>query len=153
MNETRHIIIICGHCGRPNRLPAERAAADARCGACHQPVFTGHPIEVDEAGFNRHSGGETATLTDIWAPWCAPCRGMAPAFERAAIRLEPRVRLLKLNSDTEPGLSGRLGITAIPTLLLMRAGTEIARHSGAMDTEGIVRWTEAKLLPSNHMKL
>ena len=143
MNETRHII--CGHCSRVNRLPAARAAQDARCGACHKPIFTGLPIEVDEASFHRHTKSDIPALIDIWAPWCEPCRGMAPLFERAAQRLEPRVRLLKLNSDTAPQLSARLGISAIPTLLLMQGGTEVARHSGAMDTDAIVRWTEAKL--------
>ena len=140
MSETRQIV--CGHCGRTNRLPVVRAPEGARCGACHQPMFTGHPIEVDEQGFERHvANSDIPVLIDVWAPWCGPCRAMAPMFERAAEQLEPKVRLLKLNSDKSPALSSRLNITGIPTLLLMRGGREIGRHAGAMDARSIVAWT------------
>ncbi|AWM02236.1 thioredoxin TrxC [Bradyrhizobium amphicarpaeae] len=144
MSTTRQIV--CGHCRRINRLPAERAPQGARCGACHQPMFAGQPIEVDEAAFDRHvASSDIPVLIDVWAPWCGPCRAMAPMFERAAQALEPGVQLLKLNSDNAPALSSRLNISGIPTLLLMHGGREIARHSGAMDTRSIVAWTEAKL--------
>lgn len=143
---TSSVQIICGQCGKINRLPAERAATAARCGSCHQPIFDGHPVEVDEAGFNRHlAQSSVPLLVDVWAPWCGPCRSMAPMFERAAKQLEPNVRLLKLNSDTAPSVSARLGISGIPTLLLMYDGREIARTSGAMDTKNIVAWTTAGL--------
>ncbi|MGB8401816.1 thioredoxin TrxC [Bradyrhizobium sp.] len=138
--------IVCGHCGRINRLPADRAVTGARCGSCHQPIFDGHPVEVDEAGFDRHlAQSGVPLLVDVWAPWCGPCRTMAPMFERAARQLEPKVRLLKLNADIAPSVSARLGISGIPTLLLMHGGREIARTSGAMDTPKIVAWTMAGL--------
>jgi thioredoxin 2 len=147
MSESRQIV--CGNCGRINRLPVEGAAGGARCGSCHQPMFTGHPLEVDEEAFGRHvAHSDIPVLVDVWAPWCGPCRAMAPMFERAAQELEPRVRLLKLNSDNAPAVSSRLGITGIPTLLLMRGGREIARHAGAMDARSIVAWAEAGLARS-----
>ena len=138
--------IVCGHCGQINRLPAERSLTAARCGSCHQPIFSGHPIEVDEQAFNRHvSHSDIPVLVDVWAPWCGPCRSMAPMFERAAEELEPKVRLLKLNADIAPAVSSRLGISGIPTLLLMHDGREMARTSGAMDTQTIVAWAMAGL--------
>ncbi len=147
MSEMRQIV--CGHCGRINRLPAERAPEGARCGACRQPIFTGKAIEVTEEGFGRHvANSNIPVLVDVWAPWCGPCRAMAPMYERAARELEPRVRLLKLNSDSAPALSSRLDITGIPTLLLMRGGREIARQAGAMDARSIIAWTEAGLTRS-----
>jgi thioredoxin 2 len=138
--------IVCGKCGQINRLPADRSAGGARCGSCHTPIFDGHPIEVDEQGFGRHlAHSDLPVLVDVWAPWCGPCRTMAPMFERAAQELEPKVRLLKLNADTAPGVSSRHGITGIPTLLLMQGGREISRTSGAMDAQRIVSWTLAWL--------
>jgi thioredoxin 2 len=144
MSESRQVV--CGNCGQINRLPVERAVATARCGSCRQPIFSGHPIEVDEAGFGRHvAHSDIPVLVDVWAPWCGPCRSMAPMFERAAEELEPAVRLLKLNADTAPSVSSRLGISGIPTLLLMQGGRVISRISGAMDTQKIVAWTMAGL--------
>jgi thioredoxin 2 len=141
--------IVCGQCGQINRLPAKRAVTAARCGSCHQPIFSGHPIEVDEAGFARHlAHNDIPVLVDVWAPWCGPCRSMAPMFERAAQALEPKVRLLKINADTAPTVSSQLGISGIPTLLLMKDGREISRISGAMDAQKIVAWTMAGLAKS-----
>lgn len=141
--------IVCGRCGQINRVPAEKPAAAARCGSCHEPLFEGHPVEVDEQGFGRHvANSDIPLLIDVWAPWCGPCRTMAPMFERAAKELEPDVRLLKLNADTAPDVSSRLRITGIPTLLLLRGGREISRSSGAMDARSIVAWTRAGLAAS-----
>jgi thioredoxin 2 len=149
MSETFQIV--CGHCGQINRLPAARAAKAARCGACHTPIFTGQPIEVDETAFKRHvAHSDLPLLVDVWAPWCGPCRAMAPMFARAAAALEPRVRLLKLNSDLAPEVSARFGITSIPTLLLLQGGREIARASGAMDSQKIVAWTLAGVSRFDH---
>jgi thioredoxin 2 len=141
--------VVCGHCGQINRLLADRPATAAHCGSCHKPLFGGHPIEVDEQGFGRQlANSDIPILVDVWAPWCGPCRAMAPMFERAAKELEPNVRLLKLNSDKAREVSSRLRITGIPTLLLMRGGREISRSSGAMDARSIVAWTKAGLAGS-----
>lgn len=144
MSEAHHIV--CGHCGQTNRVAVDRPARQARCGTCHEPLFTGHPVEVDEASFDRHATrNDIPVLVDVWAPWCGPCRAMAPMFERAASALEPDVRLVKLNSDQAPQLSSRLGIRSIPTMLLVRSGQILARTSGAMNSDQIVAWTKSNL--------
>jgi len=144
MNEPKHIV--CPHCAQVNRVAAERLAQAAKCGSCHKPLFDGHPADVDGRAFTRQTGrSDLPVLVDVWAPWCGPCRAMAPAFEEAARQLEPDMRLIKLNSDNEPEISGRLNIRGIPTMLLFQHGREIARTSGAMPAGQIVAWAKGQV--------
>jgi thioredoxin 2 len=84
-------------------------------------------------------------LVDFWAPWCGPCKMMAPQFQQAARQLEPRIRLAKVNTEAEPHLAAQFGIRSIPTLALFQGGREIARQAGAMGVQDIVRWVSAQL--------
>ncbi|WP_078709498.1 thioredoxin TrxC [Consotaella salsifontis] len=144
MSEDRHIV--CPHCGGINRVPDGRPAEAARCGSCHEKLFSGHPAPVTGALFERQIARSTIPVAvDVWAPWCGPCRMMAPAFEEAAHTLEPNVRFLKLNSDEEQPVAGRLGIRGIPTLLLYRGGAEVDRVSGAMTARQIIQWITERL--------
>jgi len=138
MSEALHLT--CPHCGTTNRVPAERLDEAPKCGKCKQALFTGQPLELD-----RHVAGDLPVVVDFWAPWCAPCRMMAPHFERAAGELEPRVRLAKLNTEAEQGVAARFGIRSIPTLIAFRNGKEVARQSGALDSASLVRWVRAQL--------
>ncbi|MCS6810248.1 MAG: thioredoxin TrxC [Tepidimonas sp.] len=142
--DTLHVV--CPHCHTTNRVRADQLEAAPDCGRCHQPLFTAHPVALDAAAFERHlERSDLPLLVDFWAPWCGPCRMMAPHFEAAAAQLEPHVRLVKVNTEEQPALAARWGIRSIPTLVLWAGGREVARQSGAMGQGDIVRWVHAAL--------
>ncbi len=139
--------LVCPHCSAQNRLPEGKDASAAKCGRCHQKLLTGHPVEVTAAQLDAHRRGTkgAALLLDVWAPWCGPCRSMAPHFAAAAETLEPEVRLLKLNSDDHPQAAAALGVKGIPALFLMRDGKVIAQKAGLMTSGQITSWVRAEL--------
>ena len=144
MSEPIHIV--CPQCDAVNRLAHERLRDAPVCGKCAQPLFAGRPLDVDSARFTKHVGrNNIPVLVDFWAAWCGPCKTMAPHFAQAAQRLEPALRLLKVDTERSQDLAAQFAIRSIPTLALFRNGREVARQSGAMDAGRLVAWVESQL--------
>jgi len=136
--------IICAGCGALNNVPADRLGDNPACGKCKQAIFQAQPLELNEIGFNRFiNKSHQPLLVDFWAPWCGPCKMMTPIFAQAATQLEPHFRLIKVNTEQEQNLAGRLRIQSIPTLVIFKNGQEVVRQPGAMGLPDLIRWAES----------
>jgi thioredoxin 2 len=136
-------VIRCPNCGRRNRVPAA-AAGIPRCGNCHRPL----PWIADAGDDTFAEVAEAASVpvvVDLWAPWCGPCRMVSPALEQIAAQLSGRVKLVKVNVDDSPKVQQRLGVQAIPTLMVMRQGQVAARRAGAAPASDLRAWIEAAI--------
>ncbi len=136
--------IACPLCNAVNRVQSDRLRDRPKCGKCKEDLFAAHPVELTAENFEKTiTRTGIPVVVDFWASWCGPCKMMAPAFEQAAARLEPRFRLAKVDTEAEPMLANQFGIRSIPTLVIFKNGQEVARQSGAMDLNSLLRWIQA----------
>ena len=142
---TEPVHIVCPHCDAVNRIAGERLGDQPVCGKCTRELFMAKPIDVTSARFAKHiERNDIPVLVDFWAAWCGPCKMMAPAYHQAAERLEPGMRLLKVDTENVQDVAARFNIRSIPTLALFRNGREVARQAGAMDARSIIQWVQAQ---------
>lgn len=140
-------IITCPSCGAKNRVPAEKLSEGLQpvCGQCKSALtVSAHPIVVTDANFAEEvERSPLPVLLDMWAPWCGPCRMIAPTIEQLAGELSGRVKVAKLNTDENPMTGSRFNVRSIPTLLVLKDGQEIDRLVGAMPKQEILRRIQA----------
>ncbi len=140
------IQIVCAACGAVNRIPADKPAQQAKCGRCGAKLFTGQPVELNDALFPKFVQKTTIpVVVDFWAEWCGPCKMMAPEFAKAARELEPQAKFVKVNTERNQMTAMQYGIRSIPTLMIFREGKVVAQQAGAMPASQIVEWVKTHL--------
>lgn len=139
-------IAACPNCSTLNRLPSDKNTIHGKCGHCKSPLFVGVPIELNKQNFSAHViKSELPVVVDFWADWCGPCKMMAPVFSQAAVQLEPKVRMAKLDTEKEAELASKYAIRSIPTLIMFKQGKEIDRVSGALQSNQLIQWVQQAL--------
>ena len=139
--------LVCPHCNATNRVPSDKLQAELNCGKCHAALLQAHPDNLGEAAFNAQlAKSDLPLVVDFWAPWCGPCRAMAPAYEKVSHDMHGKARFVKVNTEDEQGLVAKFNIRSIPTLAVFAGGREIARQPGAMSAPDVARWVSAALL-------
>jgi thioredoxin 2 len=140
------IHVVCPHCSGTNRVPSDKMNAELSCGKCKQALFTQHPAALDAASLQRQIHfSDLPVVVDFWAPWCGPCRMMAPEYEKVCGQLEPRARFVKIDTEAHQEVGGQHNIRSIPTLAIFKAGREVARISGARSARDLAQWVHGYL--------
>jgi len=134
--------IVCPHCLTVNNVPRKESYKKANCGKCKQSLLDTKPIELTSANFDEVIvNSDIPVIVDFWAPWCGPCKMMAPNFEKAATQFALKALFSKVNTENEQNLGARFSIRSIPTIIIFKDGREVERVSGALDVNALVSLT------------
>lgn len=136
-----NVNVVCPHCLKVNRIPKKESYAKANCGACKNSLLESKPVEVDAAKLGTFIvNSDIPVVVDFWAPWCGPCRQMAPAFEEASLSMPLQAQFLKVNTEENQQLAGQHGIQSIPTVIVFKGGREVDQVSGALSAGRLQNW-------------
>ncbi len=130
--------IVCPHCLSVNNVPKKESYKKANCGKCKQSLLDTKPLELTNSTFDEVVvNSDIPVIVDFWAPWCGPCKMMAPNFERAATKFPLKALFTKVNTENEQNLGARFSIRSIPTIIVFKNGREVERVSGALDVNAL----------------
>lgn len=142
----KKINVVCPHCGGINAIPVKESYLKAACGHCKGSLLDTKPLSLTAEAFERLTvNDERLIIADFWAPWCGPCRSMAPAFEEAARVFALKAQFIKINTEEQQALAGRFGIRSIPTVIAFKNNRQIDQFSGALPASEIVKWVRRHL--------
>jgi thioredoxin 2 len=140
------VAIVCPQCFITNRVPDARLADAPTCGKCHHALFQASPVSVDMAQFQKMIAyNDIPVIVDFWAQWCGPCKMFAPVYAQAAEKLEPRFRLLKVDTEAHQDIASQYRIQSIPTIAVFKQGKEFTRQAGAMQLGQLLQWVDQNI--------
>ena len=144
MTDIRHLV--CPHCHKVNRVPADKLSSGGNCGACKQPLWPDQVLELTDQSSANHTGrSDLPVQVDFWESWCGPCKMMAPVFTQVASQMAAKIRFAKVDTEQAQDVSARYNIRSIPTMILFKNGKEIDRLSGALDQSVLTNWVNNHL--------